>query len=424
MGFRAVGAARGHADTLLLRFTSTAAALPSAPGARRRYNPPGRGRFMVGEGGIRIARVFGIPIFLHASWFIIFALITFSLAGHYRAEHPQWSEAQHWMAGILTSLLFFGSVLFHELAHSVTALYYRIPVVSITLFVFGGVARIGRESENWRQEFNIAAAGPLSSYLLWGGFKMLAVAFPSSEMVGALCGWLATINFWLATFNLIPGFPLDGGRILRALVWAATKDFTSATRTASIGGQIVAYAMIAYGIWQAVNDKLVDGLWMAFIGWFLLSAAQETFAQVAIRNTLRGMRAGDVMTREVPTISRSIALEDYLQEIIRTGRRCHLVEGDGRVVGLISVHTLNSIPREEWGVTSVQAAMIPRERIHATRPEEPVLSILERMQSEDINQMPVVARVDGAERVIGLISRDTILRVIQTRLEMSAMAEQ
>jgi Zn-dependent protease/predicted transcriptional regulator len=379
---------------------------------------------MVGASGLKIARVFGIPIFLHASWFIIFALITFSLAGHYRSEHPQWSEAQHWAAGILTSLLFFASVLFHELAHSVTALYYRIPVVSITLFVFGGVARIGKESENWRQEFNIAAAGPLSSYLLAGGFYLLTEIFPSNELVGALCGWLMWVNFLLATFNLVPGFPLDGGRIFRALVWGVTRDYTRATKTASIGGQIVAYLMIFFGIWQAVTGKLVDGLWWAFIGWFVLSAAQETFAQVAIRNSLRGMRAGDIMTREVPTISRAISLEDYLQEIIRTGRRCHLVEGDGRVVGLISVHVLNSIPREEWGSMSVQGAMIPRDRIHATRPEEPVLSILERMQSEDINQMPVVASVNGAERVIGLISRDTILRVIQTRLEMSALAEQ
>jgi Zn-dependent protease len=380
---------------------------------------------MVGEGGLKIGRVFGIPIFLHGSWFIIFALITMSLAGHYRTEHPQWNEMQHWTAGVLTSLLFFGSVLFHELAHSVTAIAYRIPVVSITLFVFGGVARIGKESENWRQEFNIAIAGPLSSYVLWGAFKLMTIVFPSSELIGALCGWLAFINFWLATFNLIPGFPLDGGRIFRAIVWGVTGDYTRATKMASLGGQGVAYLMIFYGIWQAVTGTLVDGLWTAFIGWFLLSAAQETFAQVAIRNTLRGMRAGDVMIPEVPTISRAVSLEDYVQEIVRTGRRCHLVEGDGRVVGLISVHVLNKIPREEWGHTSVQAAMIPRDKIHATRPEEPVLSILERMQSEDINQMPVVARApDGAERVIGLITRDTILRVIQTRLEMSALAEQ
>ncbi len=379
---------------------------------------------MVGEGGIKIGRVFGIPIFLHASWFIAFALITLSLTQYYNSEHPQWNQTQHWMAGILTSILFFGSVVFHELAHSLTARAYRIPVVSITLFVFGGLARIGKESENWRQEFNIAIAGPVSSYVLAAGFFGLGRIFPESELIGALCGWLAQINFWLATFNLIPGFPLDGGRILRSLVWAATGDYTRATKVASLGGQGVAYLMIFWGIWQAVKGEWANGLWMAFVGWFLLSAAQETFAQVAIRSALRGMRAGDVMTREVPTISRAISLEDYVQEIVRTGRRVHLVEGDGRVVGLISVHVLNKIPREEWTSTSVQAAMIPRDSIHATRPDEPILAILERMQAEDINQMPVVARVDGAERVVGLISRDNILRVIQTRLEMSALAEQ
>jgi len=175
--------------------------------------------------GIKIGRIFGIPIYLHSSWFIIFALITYSLATQFANEHEQWSELQHWAVGVLTSLLFFGSVLFHELAHSVVALRYKIPVVSITLFVFGGVARIGREAASARQEFNIAVAGPVSSYVLAGGFWLLTHIFPSSEMVGALAGWLSWINFMLATFNLVPGFPLDGGRIFRAIVWGATGDF-------------------------------------------------------------------------------------------------------------------------------------------------------------------------------------------------------
>jgi Zn-dependent protease len=377
---------------------------------------------MVGT-GFKIGRILGIPIHLHASWFLLFALITFSWVSYFTSEHPQWSSEQHWAAGILSSLLFFGSVLFHELGHSVVALRYKIPVVSITLFVFGGLARIGREARTAKQEFNIAVAGPLASYVLAGAFYLVARAAPDGGMVEAVAAWLALINFALATFNLVPGFPLDGGRILRAIVWQVTGDYTRATKTASVGGQLIAYLMIVVGIYSALTDELLgrfDGIWWAFIGWFLLSAAQETFAQVAIRNTLAGVRAGDIMSAELPTVPRSISVMDYVDEIVRTGRRCHLVQGAGQLVGLISVHAASKIPREEWTTTSVQAAMIPRERVHVTSPEEPVLSLLERMQTEDINQMPVVT----GDRVVGMISRDTILRVIQTRMEMGKVEGQ
>ena len=376
--------------------------------------------------GIRIGRILGIPIYLHPSWFIIFALITVSLATQFANQHPRWSQAQHWSLGVLTSLLFFASVLFHELSHSVVALHYRIPVVSITLFVFGGVARIGREPSRARQEFNIAVAGPVSSYMLAAGFWLLGHAFPSSEMLTALAGWLAQINAWLATFNLAPGFPLDGGRILRAVVWGRTGDYTRATRAASRGGQLLAYVMIVAGIWQSLTSNLVGGLWLAFIGWFLLTAAQESYTQVAIRGALEGLRAADIMSQELPAVGRAASLEDYVHEMLRTGRRCHLVMEDGELQGLMTVHALNRVPREDWAVTSVQAAMVPRAQIRLAAPEEPVLALLERMQSEDINQMPVVADSGspGAGRVVGIVTRDSILRVIRTRTEMGARATQ
>ena len=371
--------------------------------------------------GMKIARIFGIPIYLHPSWFIIFALITLSLATQFASQHRHWSQAQHWILGILTSLLFFGSVLFHELAHSVVALHYRIPVVSITLFVFGGVARIGREPSRSLHEFNIAVAGPVSSYVLAGGFWLLARVFPSSEMLGALAGWLAQINFWLATFNLVPGFPLDGGRILRALVWGVTGDYTRATRFASRGGQLFAYLMIVVGVWQSLTSSFVGGLWLAFIGWFLLTAAQESYAQVAMRGALKGLRVADIMSQELPSVPRSISLEDYVHELLRTGRRCHLVLGDGQLLGMMTVHALNRIPREEWTATSVQAAMLPRDQIRWAAPEEPVLSLLERMQGEDINQMPVLAGgLPG--QVVGMVTRESILHVIQTRTEVGELA--
>jgi Zn-dependent protease len=356
----------------------------------------------------------GIPIYVHASWFIIFALITFSVTRQFAGGHPHWTPAQHWVAGGFTSMLFFGSVLFHELAHSVVALRYKIPVRSITLFVFGGLARIGREPERALQEFNVAVAGPLSSYFLAGSFYALSKIFPQSELAGALGSWLAMVNFGLATFNLVPGFPLDGGRMLRAMVWGLTRDYGRATRIASGTGQALAYAMILYGVWTALTGDFFGGLWLGFIGWFVLSAAQESYAQVTIRNYLRGLRAADVMTSDLPSVSRDISIDDYVQELLRTGRRCHLVTGANKLVGLVSAHSLNAIAREEWANTPIQRVMLPREHIHWAASDESLLSILERMQEHDINQMPVVRE----EEVLGLVTRDSILRVIQTRLEL------
>lgn len=377
--------------------------------------------------GFRIGKIFGIPLYLHASWFIIFALITFSLATQFQAQRPGWSPAQYWILGIIVSLLFFASVVFHELGHSVVAMHYRIPVLSITLFVFGGLARIGREPESAKQEFNIAIAGPLASFLLAGGFYLVKSFSLAGGEFEASAFWLSWINFLLGAFNLIPGFPMDGGRILRAIVWWIKRDFTMATRIASRTGQVIAYAMIIAGIWGVVGrgqvaqaiGGWVGGLWLAFIGWFLLSAAQGNYAQVAIRSTLDGLRAADIMSRDVPTVPRDISLEDYVHEVLRTGRRCHVVTGNGMAVGLVTLHRVQNFPREDWANTSVQAAMLPQAKIHWVMPGEPVLGVLERMQNEDINQMPVLE--EG--HIIGMIARDSILRVIQTRLQASHFAE-
>jgi Zn-dependent protease/predicted transcriptional regulator len=373
--------------------------------------------------GLRIGRILGIPIYVHASWMIIFVLITMSLAMQFTQEHPQWTSAQHWAVGIATSLLFFASVLFHELSHSMVARLYKIRVISITLFVFGGVARIGREPSKAIQEFNIAIAGPIASLLLAFGFYSLTQFFPYAQMTGALAVWLWQTNAALALFNLLPGFPLDGGRIFRAIVWAVTKDFARATKVAGTSGKIVAYGLIVFGAWLGITKgQWTSGLWMAFIGWFLLNAAQESVAQVAIRETLSGLHAADVMSHEVPTVPRNMSLEEYGQEVARTGRRCHLVTTDDRLVGMVNVHALNSVPRNDWGNMSVQGVMIPREKILWARPEESLLGLLERLVAADVNQMPVVSDTenDGAH-IIGMITRDSILRVMQARSEVGSL---
>jgi Zn-dependent protease/predicted transcriptional regulator len=370
--------------------------------------------------GFRIARILGIPIYLDASWLLIFGLITYSLAMTFRELHPQWTSTEHWTIGILTSILFFSSVLFHELAHSVVALHYKIPVHSITLFIFGGIARIGREPSGPLQEFNIAIAGPLASFFLAGMFAVVAVVFAFDQMVGALAGYLAWTNLILGAFNLAPGFPLDGGRIFRAIIWGIIKSFSRATLIAGASGRLVAYMMMAIGGYQAFfKNEWSSGLWLGVIGLYLLNAAQESIAQVTIRETLAGLRAADVMNHEVPTVGGHITLEEYGAEVLRTGRRCHLVMSDDRLVGMMNVHTLNSVPRQEWAHNSVQSAMIPREKILWTSPDESLLTLLERLLSADVNQMPVVSGTgEDAPQIVGMITRDSILRVMQTRTEL------
>ena len=371
--------------------------------------------------GLRIGRILGIPIYVHASWVFIFVMLTYMLSMQFGGAHQKWTPAQHWAVSIATSLLFFASVLFHELSHSVIAQHYKIRVVSITLFVFGGVARIGREPSKAIQEFNIAIAGPMASFLLAAIFGVVLV-LPHGEMVGALAAYLAASNLLLGGFNLLPGFPLDGGRIFRAAVWGITKDFSRATKMAGASGKLVAYATIAFGVWQGFQRDWVSFAWLVLIGFFLLNAAQESVAQVTLREALSGLHAADVMSHEVPTVPRDISLEEYGQEVARTGRRCHLVVTEDRLVGMINVHALNSVPRNEWAHMSVQGVMIPREKVLWARPEEPLLALLERLVSADVNQMPVVSDTenDGAH-IIGMITRDSSLRVMQARSEVGTL---
>ncbi len=362
--------------------------------------------------GIQIGHIFGIPIYLHPSWFIIFALITLTLGLQFASEHPKWSPVQHWTLGVITSLLFFGSVIFHEVSHSVIALHYKLPVKSITLFVFGGLSQIEKEPPKASQEFNIAIAGPLSSFFLAGVFWAIRYYAHPGGMIAAVAFWLFEINLILAIFNLVPGFPLDGGRVLRGIVWGITGDFRKSSQIASASGRFFAYLMIFVGIWQALEGNWVGGLWLAFIGWFLLEAAKESYVQVALRDTLAGLRTDDVMVRDIPTVTRDMSIDEYIHEVLRTGRRAHVVLGGDHPSGLIALQSARHVPREEWANTSVQAVMVPMERVQAAAPDEPVLNVLQRMQTADINQMPVVS--DG--HIVGMIGRDTILQVVHTRL--------
>jgi Zn-dependent protease/CBS domain-containing protein len=372
--------------------------------------------------GIQIGRIYGIPIFLHTSWFIIFGLIAFSFVSEFEALQLNIPTPRLWGLGLMTSALFFGSLVFHEVAHSLIAKHYKIPVVSITLFVFGGVSRLGREPARALEEFNIAVAGPLSNLFLAGGFWWITRQAGPNAILSTLAGSLAWINFSVAVLNLIPGFPLDGGHIFRAIVWGFNKDYARATRIAGRSGQVIAYGMIAAGAATAVANYAplggpVGGLWLAFIGWFLLSAAKQSQAQAEARGALEGLRVADIMTPEVHTVGREISLEDYAREMVRTGRRAHLVVAGDQLVGLVTAEALNSVPQHDWDVTSVQAVMLPKNKLHWAAPDEPALSLLDRMRTIGMQQMPVIA----AGNVVGVVTRDSILCVLQTRHDLGTV---
>ena len=370
--------------------------------------------------GIRVGRILGIPIYVDFSWILIFGVFCYALSDQFHLAHKEWTSDQAWATGIITSVLFFASVVLHELAHSVVAQAYKIKVLSITLFVFGGLARISREPSKPMQEFNIALAGPVASGLLGAIFLTLSLIFPNNAMVGAPLQYLAGANLLLAGFNLLPGFPLDGGRIFRAMVWGATKDFARATRVAGASGKLIAYALIAYGL-GSIFTKNYNNIWFVLIGLYLLNAAQASVAQITIRGALTGLCAADVMSQEVPTIPGNMSLEEYSNEVLRTGRRMHIVTLGDRLSGLMNVAALNQVPRDEWSMNSVQAVMVPRDKIIWASPEEPLLRLLERLMAADVNQMPVVSHGgDGSAHIVGIVTRDAILRVIQTRSELDA----
>ncbi len=373
--------------------------------------------------GIQIGRIYGIPVFLHTSWFIIFGLIAFSFVSELDSLQLNIPTSRLWGLGLMTSALFFASLVLHEVAHSVIAKHYKIPVVSITLFVFGGVSRIGREPARALEEFNIAVAGPLSNLLLAGGFWLVARQAGSNAILSTLAGSLAWINFSVALLNLIPGFPLDGGHIFRAIVWGFNKDYARATRIAARSGQVIAYGMIAAGAATAIANYApfggpVGGLWLAFIGWFILSAAKQSQAQAEARGALEGLRVADIMTPELHTVGREISLEDYAREMVRSGRRAHLVVAGDQLVGLVTAEVLHSVPQQDWDVTSVQAVMLPKNKLHWAAPEEPALSLLDRMRTIGMQQMPVIA----GSSVVGVVTRDSILRVLQSRQEIGSFA--
>jgi Zn-dependent protease/CBS domain-containing protein len=367
------------------------------------------------RGNISLGRVFGIPLRLHYTWFIIFALVTYSLV-LYTADQP-YPIGQRIILGILTSLLFFASIITHELAHSILAIRNNITVKEITLFVFGGVSQITKEATHPRAELLIAIVGPLTSLALAGIFYGLHLLLAGTQQIlaASLMWWLAWINVFLAVFNLIPGFPLDGGRIFRALVWQRTHDYQRATRIATKVGQGIAYAFIAGGIAFLLFFQFwLNGLWLIFIGWFLNNAARASYQQVLLRDALIGITVRQVTDYGCPLIPPDLNLMELVQQyILPTGRNCFLISWGAELEGMVTLQQIKKVPRTSWAITSVQDIMTPASKLKVAYADQDILSVLQEMNGESANHIPVME----TGKVIGIINREDIARFLRTRAD-------
>jgi Zn-dependent protease/predicted transcriptional regulator len=370
---------------------------------------------------VKIGRIAGISIGLHYSWFIIALLITLSLAQHFHTVAPRWNSGAVWSAAIVTAVFFFAALLLHELAHSLLAKARGLRVRVITLFALGGVSQIESEASDAKSEFWIAIAGPITSVAV--GLVVLGIArltgwMPGTEPatpVTSVMVWLGYINLMLALFNMIPGYPLDGGRVLRAIIWWITGNADRSTRMAAQGGQAVAFLFIFSGLFRFFVGANFGGLWLAFIGWFLLDASRASSSQVELLAGLRDRRVADFMNSDCPTVEGHLSLRDFVDHyMLRTGRRCFVVVQDDGVIGLITPHEVTRVDRDRWSQTSVQAVMRPLTQLRTVAPESSVIQALELMSREDINQLPVISN----GRLVGVISRAHVLRFLKTRAEL------
>lgn len=366
----------------------------------------------------------GIPILVNPSWFLSLLLIVSLLSLQVLPDFsPGRTASVYWIVGLIGGLIFFLSVVLHELGHCVVARRYGLPVTSITLFIFGGVSQIAREPARPKVETLMAGAGPAVSVLI--GACLLVVRHflvRGDNIQGDLLTWLGAINLALAVFNLLPGFPLDGGRLFRSAIWGITGNFRLATRVAGWLGRGMAFALIALGLLMTLNVQIpalgsgpLDGLWLILIGMFLNSAAGQTQMQSRVLDSLRGFHAGQLLTADVPIVHQDATIRSiaYDTASFQSGAACFVSDGS-RMVGLLPRERISLLPAEAWSSVTAGALMIPADRINPVRQDVDGAAILQRLDAEGLSALPVVA--DGA--VVGLVTRAGLMQVIQRQLAL------
>jgi len=379
----------------------------------------------------RIGRLFGIDIRVDSSWIFIFVLLTWNLASVFSTWHPAWPIYLQIGVALAASLLFFGCIVLHELAHSLVARRYGLGVRSITLFLFGGVSNLEHEPASARAEFFMAIVGPITSILLGMGFLAAALlttvvslgepgtgvtGFAQLDPVETLLVWLGPINLVIGFFNLVPAFPLDGGRVLRSILWAASGDLRQSTRRVSLVGQTFGWLFIVMGISMVFGMRvpffgtgLIGGLWIAFIGWFLKGAAAQAYSRLAIDDALAGHTVAEAMRRDGLVVSPGLPIATLVQYLVRSDDRGLPVTQDDRLVGLVSLSNIRAVPTDQWADTLVGAVMQPAASLPTATPEQPLAKAFEQLARQDVDQLPVL---EGG-RLVGMLQRRDIARWLE-----------
>jgi Zn-dependent protease/CBS domain-containing protein len=368
------------------------------------------------KGSIRIARIAGIDIGIHYSWILIFVLITWSLAvGYFPIEDPGWQPWLYWATSIVAAVLLFISVLLHELAHSLVAKSRGVAVKSITLFLLGGVSNLESEPEKPGTEFAVAIVGPLTSVLIaavfWAADYFNLIPGGAGK---AIARYLVTINVLLAAFNILPGFPLDGGRVLRSIIWGATNDLKKATNIAATVGQVFGWMMIAGGVFWALTGNLISGIWLAFIGWFLNGAAEASRRELEMKSLWLNVRVSNVMNDKPETIAPGTSIDTLVNEVyVRRGLRAAPVVDDDKLMGIVSLADIKKVAMNEWRNTPVMSVMT-RQPLRTVKPEDSMSTAVQVMAEHGVDQLPVVA----GDKLVGVLGRADIIRYVQIHHEL------
>jgi Zn-dependent protease/CBS domain-containing protein len=369
------------------------------------------------NGTIRVGNLFGIPFYIHPSWFLVLGLVTWSYSSGLAAQFPQLSAGLALLLGLMTALMLFASVVAHELGHSFVAIRQGIDVKSITLFIFGGLASLEKESKTPGEAFWVAIAGPLVSLLLCGIVTAIGVTTTVSGPLAAILGVLASVNLALALFNLIPGLPLDGGNILKALVWKITGNPYKGVAFASRVGQIFGWVAILSGVLPLLFFGSAANFWNLLIGFFLLQNAGNSAQFARVQEKLTGLTAEDAVTHDSPIVSANLTLREFADERVISGQSWHrflVTDDDGQLVGAIAVDNLRTIPTALWSETQVKEVMRPITESTTVQSDQPLLEVMQLLEQQKLSVLPVI-RKNGV--LVGILEKAAIIQLLQSRTQ-------
>jgi Zn-dependent protease/predicted transcriptional regulator len=367
---------------------------------------------------VRLGRIMGIPIRIHYTLWFVFILIAWSLAvGYMPQQYPGLGTATYWAIGIVSAIILFASILVHELSHSYVAKKNGLPIARITLFFFGGVSEMTEEPQDAGLEVRMAAAGPLMSFLIagvLGALWYLGGAVKAPVPIIATLGYAALINGVLGAFNLLPAFPLDGGRVFRGSIWERSKNFVGATRTATRVSEVFSLLMMFGGFVFIIFGDFVDGIWVIVLGWFIRSGAETSLKQTLVGEALTGVSVADIMTRDVLTVPPEITVQQLVSDYFLVHRHGgYPVVKNGEVLGLVTLQCVRAVPKEKREYETVQQAMVPCERAVMVKSSVTALDAMQKMARNKVGRVLVV----DEGRLVGIATREDMVRAIQTRHE-------